>query len=84
MADLPPEHGSAEAEAGLLGIVARNSIVVSVVRWLRRLFLDLDSCASPHEMIRRMAICGLFLTPEAIRTPQACDACFAQQQSRRK
>jgi hypothetical protein len=35
-------------------------------------------------MIRRMAICGLFLTPEAIRTPQACDACFDQQQSRRK
>jgi hypothetical protein len=84
MADLPCEHGSAEAEAGLLGIVARNSIIVSALRWLRRLFLDLDSCASPHEMIRRMAIRGLILTPEAIRTPQAFDACFGQQQSRRK
>lgn len=84
MADLPPEHGSAEAEVGLLGIMARKSMIVSALRWLRRLFLDLDSCVSPHKMIRRMAISPPFLGPAAIRASEACDACFDQQQSRRK
>jgi hypothetical protein len=76
MADLPPEHGSAKAQAGFVRIVAKRSVIVSTPRWLRRLLLDLESCVPPREMIRRMAISALVFALEAIRTPEACYACF--------
>jgi hypothetical protein len=77
MADLPPEHGSAKAQAGLIvRIVAKRSVIVSAPRWLRRLLLDLESCVPPREMIRRMASSPLVFALEAIRTPEPCYACF--------
>jgi hypothetical protein len=77
MADLPPAHGSTKVQAGLIvRIVAKRSVIVSTPRWLRRLLLDLESCVPPREMIRRKAISALVFALEAIRTPEACYACF--------
>jgi hypothetical protein len=77
MADLPPEHGSAKAQAGLIvRVVAKRSVIVSTPSWLRRLLLDLESCVRPREMIHRMASSALVFALEAIRTPEACYACF--------
>jgi hypothetical protein len=76
MADLPPEHGSTKAQAGVIvRIVAKRSVIVSTPRWLRRLLLDLEFCVPPREMIR-MAISALVFALEAIRTPEACYTCF--------
>jgi hypothetical protein len=78
----PPEHGSAKVIAGLrVRIVANEFGIDSTPRWLRALLLALN-CSLPA-MIRRMAICPLIFAPEAIRTPEACDACFGQGQERR-
>jgi hypothetical protein len=85
MAHLPPDHGSAKAEAGLMvRIVAKKSVILRTVRCLRRLLLDLDSCVLPREMIRPMATSALVFAAEVIKTPQAYVACFGQPQERRK
>lgn len=84
MADIPPEHGLAKAEAGrIVRLVAKKFVIVSTLRWLRRLLLAVDSCFSLPAIILRMTMGPLVFAPEAISTPEACDARVRQWQERR-
>jgi hypothetical protein len=84
MADLPPEHGSAKTEAGIRRIVAQVSGIVAKIRWLLRFLLDSNSCVLSREIIQRLAAIAFILAPKAMSMQEAGDACFVQQQTRRK